>query len=496
MSLVLGLPVTLPLLAGAASCSSKPAAVGLASGCVLNSDCNSPLICVFSLCHEACNASRDCPSGQTCVSVGNNNVCELPGESTCSASSSCPVGLVCEVNLQCRNACTAEQPCLVADQSCIGGACYDPVAPADGGADGPITSEGAAADSTTDSTSDAPPDVPFIPNPDAGVLGFTPSNFDPGDVDAGDAGGNWSNAPVASVMTSCTNCLPGAPTTIAMDDGTLADIYVLKSLLIAQTAGLRLAGPNPIILAVLDTVDIQGQLLVNGTGATAGPGGFADGLSPGPGAGQAPSSPATPASNGGGGSYCGVGGSGGTLTPPAAMGGAVYGAPTITPLVGGSAGGVSAATSAGGGAIQIVAGQSIIIRPFGAINAGGAGATNTDGSGGGGSGGAILLEAPSITVAGNLGANGGGGMSAFSSGADATADDQPAAGALPNGGAGSAGTTVDGASGTGASTAENSGAGGGGAGRIRLNTSSGIATVTGIVSPSLTTACATQGTLR
>ena len=55
-----------------------------------------------------------------------------------------------------------------------------------------------------------------------------------------------------------------------MNDGTLADVYVLKSLLIVQTAGLRLAGPNPIILAVLDTVDIQGQLLVN---ASAGHGG-------------------------------------------------------------------------------------------------------------------------------------------------------------------------------------------------------------------------------
>ena len=72
---------------------------------------------MFSLCHEACNTSRDCPSGQTCVSVGSNNVCELPGESTCSATSPCPLGLVCETDLSCRNACTAEQPCLVAGQT-------------------------------------------------------------------------------------------------------------------------------------------------------------------------------------------------------------------------------------------------------------------------------------------------------------------------------------------------------------------------------------------
>jgi hypothetical protein len=41
----------------------------------------------------------------------------------------------------------------------------------------------------------------------------------------------------------------------------------------------------------------------------------------------------------------------------------------------------------------------------------------------------------------------------------------------------------------------NAGAGGGGAGRIRINTMAGMATLTGKVSPATTTPCATQGTL-
>lgn len=493
MSLALGLPVTLVLAVGGPSCSSKPPAVGLASGCSLNSDCNSPLICVFSLCHDACNQSRDCPSGQRCVSVGSDNVCELPDETSCSASSPCPVGLTCESDLQCHNACTAEQPCLIAGQLCGANGCYDPVVPDGGAGDGPVTAEGATPDAT--SASDAPTEAPFMPNPDAGVLGFTPSNFNPSTVPVEDAGADWSNAPVASIMASCTNCLPATASTIAMNDGTLADVYLLKSLLIVQTAGLRLAGPNPVILVVLDTVDIQGQLLVNGTNGVPGPGGFAGGASPGPGVGQPAFAVATPGSNGGGGSYCGVGGAGGTLTPPGATGGATYGSAAITPLVGGSAGGVAEATTAGGGAVQIVAGQSITIRSFGAINAGGSGTTNVNGSGGGASGGAILLEAPTVTIDGDLGANGGGGMSGFGSGADATADATAAAGGSPYGGAGSAGTTINGAGGTSATGANNTGGGGGGAGRIRINTASGSAAITGIMSPDLTTPCATQGML-
>ena len=494
---LLGLPMTFALVALAPSCSSKKApGATLASGCSLNSDCASPLICVFSLCHDACSESRDCPSGERCVSVGVDNVCELPSEATCSATQQCPVGLLCWTDLQCRNPCDSLQPC-VAGNTCVNNVCFSPTEAPDGGfPEGGGTGDGSAPEgSPKDGPSESTADSPFVPNPDAGVLGFTPSNFDPGAIDAGDACSNWTGAPDADITANCTNCLPVTATTVMMNAGTYADVYVLKSLIIEQTASLRLAGPNPVILAVAGTVDIQGQILVNGDMSNPGPGGFLGGTTPGPGVGGAAFGSGDPNSNGGGGSYCGVGGKGGTPSPPQALGGATYGNTTITPLVGGSAGGESEVQSAGGGAIQIVSGISITIRPFGAINAGGGGTININGSGGGASGGAILLEAPTVTVQGNLAANGGGAMSGFAGGADATANDQPASGAAPYGGAGSAGANIDGTDGTAGTGANATGGGGGGAGRIRINSSSGSAAITGIVSPGLSTTCATQGTL-
>jgi hypothetical protein len=500
MGLVFGLPATLAVAATAASgCdSSKTQLAGLAEGCSLNSDCTSPLVCVFSLCHNQCIETRDCPPGERCVSVGvDSNICELPGEASCTNGATCPSGLVCAADNQCRNGCSAAQACPVEGQSCVAGACYDP---AQGDASFPETGNDGSppADGTSPAdggSSEGAPDAPFMPNPDAGVLGFTPSNFDPAGVDAGDAGANWAGAQDADITTACTDCLPVTAVTIAMNGGVFADVYVLKSLIIEQTAALRLTGPNPIILAVLTTVQIQGQLLVNGSASTAGPGGFASGPNPGPGAGQPALGAADPNASAGGASFCGLGGTGGAPSGNVAMAGMTYGNATITPLVGGSAGGAGDSQSAGGGAIQIVAGQSITLTAYAAINAGGGGGVNIDDYAGGGSGGAILLEAPTVTIGGNLGANGGGGMSGFASGADATANATAAAGGSPYGGAGSAGTTINGANGTASTGANAVGGGGGGAGRIRINTANGSATITGIVSPALSTACATQGTL-
>jgi hypothetical protein len=504
MGVVFGLPVTLAIASTAASgcSSSKNQLAALAGGCSINSDCTSPLVCVFSLCHGQCIESRDCPAGERCVSVGvDSNICQLPGEASCTSGATCPSGLVCAADNQCRNGCSATQACPVGGQGCVAGACYDPAQGDASFGDAFITADSSTPlDGSTpvDGSSDASPDAPFMPNPDAGVLGFTPSNFNPAGVDAGDAGASWEGAQDANITTACTNCLPVTAVTTAMNGGVFADVYVLKSLVVGQTAALRLTGPNPIILAVLTTVEIQGQLLVNGSsfaGSSAGPGGFQSGPNPGPGAGQAPGGAADPNASGGGASYCGVGGTGGAPSGNAALAGTTYGNATITPLVGGSAGGTADSLSAGGGAIQIVAGQSITVYPYGAINAGGGGGVNTDGYAGGGSGGAILLEAPTVTINGNLGANGGGGMSGFSLGADGTANATAAAGGAPYGGAGSAGTTVTGTNGT-ASTGPNAvGGGGGGAGRIRINTSGGSATITGVVSPAMTTSCATQGTL-
>jgi hypothetical protein len=429
----------------------------------------------------------------------------------------------------------------VTDQACVTGTCHDEndavdkpeigdaaiaggpdgAAAPDGSSDAPSSAEGSSdAVSSADGSSDAgssdavssdaissdatsSADGSFVPNPADGPLGFIPSNFTPTRVDGGATGdaGIWTGAVDLDVSSACSgtasSCLSGAggPVTIAMNDpgSTPADLYVLRSLTIDQTAILGpLTGPRPIILLVLTTVEIHGQLLVSSATNSVGAGGFAG--STGPGAGGT----ATNAS-GGGGSYCGVGGTGSSYQGPVAMAGMPYGNATLNPLMGGSGGFLYVAGSGGGGAIQIVAGQSITIEQFGAINAGGAGGVAY---GGGGSGGAILLEAPTIAIRGTLAANGGGGGSnSGGNGSNGLPSGQAAAGGgsgddsgVGFGGMGSAGAALsgsNGANGTGINTA----GGGGGAGRIRINSAGGVATTPGVLSPALGTGCATQGVL-
>ncbi len=441
--------------------------------------------------------------------TAQGTACQAPETVDCQYNSQCKTPLVCGSDHQCRDMCETDVDCPM-QQVCTSMTklCADPTVDKDyssaindfvlstggsGGSSG-TGGKGGGGAHTDGAVDGAGGNGATKPDAATGPLGFVPSNLDPTTVvipDAGAPGIDWSKAPVAMVSTSCENCLPKPAVTIAMRDGSPADLYVLESLVVNPTAGLRLSGPRPIILAVRTTVDIQGQLLVNGRAyQNAGPGGFA-GAYAGPGAGQDGDYGAYAASGSGGGSYCGVGGKGYATTPPGAPGGRTYGVPEIVPLIGGSAGGclgggTCTAGGSGGGAIQIVAGTSITVRALGAIHAGGGGAQQGHG---GGAGGAILLEAPSVTVMGALAANGGGG-SPSTVASDGTADDQPALG-VGGGGNGSAAAMLNGGDATTAMWAS----GGGGAGRIRINTASGTPTVAAgaTISPSLGTACATEG---
>jgi hypothetical protein len=60
---------------------------------------------------------------------------------------------------------------------------------------------------------------------------------------------------------------------------------------------------------------------------------------------------------------------------------------------------------------------------------------------------------------------------------------------------GSGGAEVNGEDGMCSDDEKASSGGGGGAGRIRINTSSGGAVIKGVVSPALSTSCASQGKL-
>jgi hypothetical protein len=252
-----------------------------------------------------------------------------------------------------------------------------------------------------------------------------------------------------------------------------------------------------LVIVAQDTLKVFGRISAASDGTTAYAGGFAPNptgdVGNGPGAGQRgvlgqfrPSS---------GGSFCGVGGRGATPdASPGVPGGASYGSPTLSPLVGGSSGG-GPSGGAGGGAIQLVAGNQIQIGSFGVVDAGGGGGGNT--SSGAGAGGAILLEAKQVTVEGTLAANGGGGGAAQGGlgGQDGRPDSTAASGEIPAlGGQGSAGAVANGGDGM-FMTQNQALGGGGGAGRIRINSADGTAMITGTLSPTLETGCASVGKL-
>ncbi|HTL87387.1 MAG TPA: hypothetical protein VL856_19550 [Acidimicrobiia bacterium] len=158
---------------------------------------------------------------------------------------------------------------------------------------------------------------------------------------------------------------------------------------------------------------------------------------------------------GGGGATMGANGGqsnqGGTFT---GIGGACATRPTTIPLVGGNSGGASGSApgGAGGGAVSFVAMDSVTISAAISVSGGGGSNAGSNGGGGGGGGGAIFIEAPTVTVSGQLTANGGGGGAPGGGtiGADGTTNNATIAqggtysgsGGPARGGNGGAGTTT------------------------------------------------------
>ena len=124
---------------------------------------------------------------------------------------------------------------------------------------------------------------------------------------------------------------------------------------------------------------------------------------------------ATVASSGGGGAgYGGVGGNG----SGGALGGGAYGSALKPVDLGSGGGGGTSGTGAarGGGALQLISSEAILLE--GSLLANGEDATTTGSTarGGGGSGGSIYLEAPAVSGAGTVSANGGKGVATFGGG--------------------------------------------------------------------------------
>ncbi len=103
----------------------------LGDGCLLNSDCDKGLVCVFERCHIECNDSSDCAiddEGERlrCV-VGEKpeNVCQLSDEAKCAYHSECPGQQICGPDGSCRDQCQDDRDC-VNGQVCVAlGACAD-----------------------------------------------------------------------------------------------------------------------------------------------------------------------------------------------------------------------------------------------------------------------------------------------------------------------------------------------------------------------------------
>jgi len=116
------------------SCGKSSSGASIASNCSINSDCDSPLVCAFGRCHSECAESRDCPSGQRCISSTAGGVCQLAQESTCNTGTLCQSNQVCGSDQQCRLECTSMGGCIAGDYCLTAGgpgACYSASNPDD-----------------------------------------------------------------------------------------------------------------------------------------------------------------------------------------------------------------------------------------------------------------------------------------------------------------------------------------------------------------------------
>jgi hypothetical protein len=277
---------------------------------------------------------------------------------------------------------------------------------------------------------------------DAGV--WSPSNFAPsaldekayGDVHVSAASGECAFDTDALTLT-CDGKSPFkySVSVVPQKDGPELAVYSMAGLELDPGVMVRGVGSRPLVLFAHDSVSIGGELRLTGVApiVDGGPGRQASGAygSAGPGEYR------------GGASFCGTSGDG--------KGPAPYGAPSLEPLQGGSAAADPnfhpSVRSYGGGAVQISSLMTIVIRATGIVDANGSGGVAVpDGDGtiyaGGASGGAILLEAPTISILGSLAANGGGGIGdggtsyTTAPGVGCSAGGSGSAGDIPNGGAG------------------------------------------------------------
>jgi hypothetical protein len=325
-----------------------------------------------------------------------------------------------------------------------------------------------------------------------GVSPLASTDFDPNGLLPVDLSGTLNTS--TGQIAGATNRAAGAGINAGIAYEVRSGVAIFRAARIHISSTLSLTGTVPVALVasgtirVDATIDARGGCRTNGLfSQTAGPGGHNGGGPDTAAGGSGNGGAGTGNDQGGGGG--GHGGDGGDAVTGGA-GGSPFGAgpPIVFEGGGGGGGGHNDGSGGGGGgAVLLLSNTSIDVS--GGINAGGCGGDPGSGSngagGGGGAGGAIVLEAPSIVIGGVLAVNGGGGggntADSPSSGAAGGLDRNQAAGGAVYAGAGGARNIRDG---------ENAplvdGGGGGAVGRIWIRTRTGLVTVTGMMSPSLT----------
>jgi hypothetical protein len=472
-------------------------------------------------CERGCNAAADgcsecTPGVQTCV---GNAIVGCNADEKLTPMQTCAMG--CAVGSDGIAACTA---CMPDASSCKGDALTR--CSADGREETTTTCAG-GCDPTLGLCADA---VLEPANLDADVCRATGAN----DFDVQDHTTIDTDSDCAMVVQQGDGLPPICVhkyKQIRVRPGAVLEVTGKRALALIGTDAVRIEG----------TIDVSARAAKGGAGAAVsdtGEGQTAIGRSK-PSAMMTFVETAANAAGGGGGfgergaSGGGAPGDCGMMLPctVAGLGGAMYGDPSLVPLQGGAAGGNNSASElstrrgdpgAGGGALELIGCDDVTLgaEAILAANGGGGGGGNpgtaentsdTPGAGtGGGSGGAILIQARTLTVqAGALvvanGGGGGGGASrmagpkangngngngnmmlvAGEDGEDGQLGMQPAAGgkaagdSMPGGRGGTRQAPASGASAM--MPMQAAGGGGGAAGRIRIDTA------TGIVGPGLAT---------
>ena len=310
-----------------------------------------------------------------------------------------------------------------------------------------------------------------------------------------------------------------ACTTVVTQTTGVHEICVLRyaNVRIAAGATLHVVGVRALALVATNAITIDGALDASAHHLFGGPGEFASG--PGAGGDTADTANTAGASGGaGGGGHASSGAPGGDACvnvggEHGGPGGGVIGVPSLVPLTAGSRGGHQTTSDfgAGGGAIELVGCQKLVLGQTGVIaaNGGGGGAgrcidsasCKLNAGGGGGAGGGILIEAQHLAMATGAAivANGGGGGAGAgletsncntcfdgSDGMDGTITSTPAPGGSGKfyGGSGGAGSAAPQPGATVPQTCF-AGDGGGAVGRIRINLPAGVTLPSGgiLISP-------------